>query len=151
MTIVGREGVREAIATLFETNLTGAGKPVQVVKSHYVGTFDSAPAIVIMSAGSERIRKTIGIGSTITHVNRLRFDILTFVPSANADLGWTDQNAEDALDEIDELMAEAVEDNASTDDWHHLAFEPGFSTISPVPKLGGNAYLMELKTLIVEV
>jgi hypothetical protein len=119
---INRETVRDAFAALLETALTGSGKPVYAVYNYLKGvitTDDGSPLVMVTSGGTARQRA--GIGDTRWN-SYFVLEIFTFVRDADAAIGWTEQNVEDALDSIDKAIADAVADNRVNANWNNIAF-----------------------------
>jgi len=146
-----RETVRDAVAALLESELTGTGNPVQAVYAYQVGDFGGrSPVVVVSSAGSERPAMTFS-------GNRATFYLNVHVFVLYSDEGdWGEDDAEDRLDWIEKEIAAVVDANRGpTDDWQQLAYgeltaEAGRSRCGSVA-VGGLEYRTELVPLRVEV
>jgi len=117
-----REAARDALVTLLSAALVGTGKPVKTVSGSKVESLEGAtPLVVVLSRGSERERLTFqGDRATFYMV------IQTWVLQSAS--GWTQAQAEDAVDSIEALIAATLEANQGTANWEILAYE-GRSTI----------------------
>ena len=117
-----RKTARENLATLLEAQLVGTGKPVKTVSDSKVESLEGeTPLVVVLSDGSNRERMTFQ-GDRATFY----FLIQTWVLQSAS--GWTQAQAEDALDNIEALVAGTLEANQGGSYWEILAYE-GRSTI----------------------
>ena len=117
-----RETARDALVALLSAALIGTGKPVKTVSGSKVESLEGAtPLVVVLSRGSERERLTFqGDRATFYMV------IQTWVLQSAS--GWTQAQAEDAIDSIEALIAATLEANRGTANWEILAYD-GQSTI----------------------
>lgn len=146
MSVVSRQPARAGLATLLETALVGTGLPVQAVYAYQVGEFQGqSPVVVVTSGPMERLRDTMG------ECYRSRFNLLiyVFVLYADPGTGWGEDDAEDALDAIEALIAATLLTNTRTANWDRLEYA-GASDVDAVA-IGGVEYRRELITLTVEV
>lgn len=146
MSVVSRQPARAGLAALLETALVGTGLPVQAVYAYQVGEFQGqSPVVVVTSGPMERLRDTMG------ECYRSRFNLLIYVFVLYADPGtsWGEDDAEDALDAIEALIADTLLTNARTANWDRLEYA-GASDVDAVA-IGGVEYRRELITLTVEV
>jgi hypothetical protein len=99
-----RGQVRAALGVL----LTAGVPSAQAVYTAQVGSFaGQSPVLVLTSAGSARSRQTqAGSGA------EYRYNLHTFVLYSDAASGWTEADAEDALDAIEAEVAALAEANA---------------------------------------
>jgi len=117
-----RELVRDKLATLLAAALVGTGLPVKTVSASKVENLKgNTPLVVVLSGGSDRQRETFQ-GSRAA----FRLMIQTWVRQTAS--GWTQAQAEDAMDTIESLIAGVVEENQGTDDWETLDYD-GESTM----------------------
>jgi hypothetical protein len=146
MTCVSRQPARAGLATLLETALVGTGLPVQAVYAYQVGDFQGqSPVVVVTSGPMERIRDTMG------ECYRSRFNLMVYVFVLYADPGtaWGEDDAEDALDAIEALIADVLLTNTRTANWTRLEYS-GATDVDAVV-IGGVEYRRELITLTAEV
>lgn len=130
---VNRKSVRDALAAGLTTALTTA----QAVYGYQRGGFEGrTPVVRVMSAGSERTRLTAQ-GNRAT----LFFLVQLWVLYADPDAGWDEQDAEDALDQLEYELAVWMEANRVTADWLGLDMA-GRSTVEIV-RYQGLPYLVE--------
>ncbi len=139
-----RETVRDALATLLETALVGTGLPAQAVYNYRCGDWQGAsPVVEVVSKGSDRRRMT-------ARGSRARFLMLVDVYVLYSDEGtWGEDDAEDALDEIEHLIAGVVENNQVTASWGALDYEDVSQRFDVT--IGGHGYIWEQVTLGAEV
>jgi len=130
-----RETIRDALVTLLTTALVGAGLPVKTVAGSKVGTLAGVtPLVVILSAGTNRERVTFQ-GTIPTFF----LEIQVWVRQATT--GWTNANAEDALDEIEALIAGVFADEVATANWSLLEYSDRTTVLELT--VAGIAYYME--------
>jgi hypothetical protein len=101
-------------------------------------------AVVVVASGPvERVRRGIGACWHTTAT------LLVYVFVAYAATGWTEANAEDALDTIEALIADVVLANGSTANWHGMAYDG--PTMVDGLAIGGVEYRREVIELRCEV
>lgn len=139
-----RETVRDALATLLETALVGTGLPAQAVFNHRAGDWAGAsPVVEVLSRGSDRRRMTAR-GSHAKFFMQVDVYVLY-----SDDASWGEDDAEDALDEIEHLIAGVVESNQVTAQWGALDYAEESERFDVA--IGGVAYIWERVTLVAEV
>jgi len=144
--VTNRETVRDALATLLETALTGSGNPAQAVYAYQVGDFGGrSPVVVVSSAGSERDHRTMGE----RYHNFFYLNVYVFVLYADPGTDWGEDNAEDRVDLLEKEIADVLMDNFSTDDWVYIQLD-GRSVRDSV-EIGGQEYIREVIPVRVEV
>ena len=138
-----RKTAREALATLLSTALTGGGGLAQAVYSYRVGDFGGAsPVVIVSSQGSRRERSTFqGSRNTVF----LQVDIFVLY----AAVGWTEQDAETRLDDIEAAIAGVVDANQETANWLALNWADRSQRVDVA--IGGVDYIRELLVLAAEV
>ena len=118
---VNRKTARDALATLLSAALVGTGKPVATVLSYPPDAFSGItfPLCYIESAGSDRENDTNTGNKSI-----FDFDPVVMIPYIDADSGRTAPNPEDALDAIELLIAQTVQnrDNQNVAAWTWVKF-----------------------------
>lgn len=142
-----REPVRKQFSTLLTAALVGEGKPAMAVYDHQVGDFDgNSPAVVVASGPVLRQRRTLGPcwHTTIT------LYVYVFVLYADEN-GWTEANAEDALDAIEALIADTVLANEVAPGYWSKATYADEPTQLDGVVVGGPEYRRELIQVQVEV
>ncbi len=112
--MTSREEARDALVALFLTKLVGAGLPVKTVVGSKVTTLKGlCPLVAVLSAGTLRERATF-MGTMPT----VFLEVQVWMPQEQT--GWTNAEAEDAMDEIEKLIAEVYQDNVGTANWSIL-------------------------------
>lgn len=140
-----RKVVRQALAALLNTNLVGSGNPLQQLYRYQIGDFrGQSPVGVLTSAGTKRERMTF-MGSKATFF----FDLHLFVLYADPGTTWDEEDAEDALDDIEAEVAALLDANQRSADWEAIDYADR-STALPVV-IGGAEYKHEIIPLSVEV
>lgn len=140
-----REAVRDAFATLLQTALVGTGKPVQEVVNYRKGDLEGkSPVVQVSSYASNRSQMTARGGRTTVYLL-----VAIFVLYALEDGTWTEAQAEDALDQIESLIAEVVRSNQATANWGALDYESRSERVDAA--IGGQEYIVEAVTLKAEV
>ncbi len=145
-----RETVRDAVATLFETNLVGTGKPLAEVANFQKSKITKTPLLEVLSAGSSRTKKGIG---TKKYANVFYLELHTLIRDSD-ETGYTEQQREDLLDLIDKKIGDVIAENESGSAWDQLNFEngndhSGKAERSKATKVvwDGKAYLFEVHQL----
>lgn len=140
-----RETARDALATLLTAALVGSGKPAQAVYNYRKGEWSGLfPVVEVSSRTSTRTQMTRA-GSRATF--GLQVDV--YVLYALDDGTWTEALAEDALDEIEHLIAGAVEQNQTTAPWKSLSYAGNSERMDVT--IGGVPYIWETIPLVAEV
>jgi len=130
-----REVVRDALAALLETALVGAALPVKTVTNSNVKELEGlTPLVGVLSGGTLRERTTF-TGDKPTFY----LEVQVFVLQSGT--GWTNAQAEDALDRIESLIAGVYESERSTANWAVLEYD-GRSTVIEIT-VEGKLYFME--------
>lgn len=139
-----RETVRDALATLLGTALVGSGLPAQAVYNYRKGDWAGAsPVVEVSSRGSDRRRMTAR-GSQAKFF--LQADVYVLYSD---EASWGEDDAEDALDEIEHLIAGVVESNQVTAQWRALDYAAESERYDV--SIGGVGYIWERVTLVAEV
>lgn len=135
-----RKAVRKALAALL-----AAGVPeLQQVYDYRVGDFEGqSPVATVSSSGSERERLTFA-GSKA----RMYFQVDVF--SLYSDGGsWGEDDAEDAIDDIEAGIADVVDANQATEHWRALGLEGRSQRVDVM--IGGNEYVRESMVIVAGV
>jgi hypothetical protein len=146
---VNRKTIRKALAALLEANLVGTGLPVKAVYSANRRDFKTnSPVVCVISAGIARMP----LGMTNTRWdNRIPMGILIYVLESKGEAGYTAEDAEDALDDVERLVSATIMDNRlNAGVWSNLTFDGEPTTIIMAP-VGGNTFYLEMLTVWVEV
>jgi len=131
-----RETTRDALTVLLNTELVTTNEIVQQTYNYRPATFDGkTPIVCVSSAGSNREK----IDFSGTRANVFRFTVFVFV--VYADTGWTNAQAEDRIDAIEQGIADVINDNQITANWSSIDYD-GDSARSDV-MIGGQEYIME--------
>jgi len=142
--VSARGAARVRLAQLLEAALVGDDKPAQAVFSYQVGDFAGQSPVVVVASGPADHQPN-GFGCA-----RASFQLLVFVFVAYAAAGgWTEADAEDALDDIEAIIAGVIEANGRSEAWDKIAYS-GPTQPDPVV-IGGVEYRRELITLDVQV
>lgn len=137
MTDTNRKNIRAQFASLLSTAMVGTGLPVQAVYSYRVGDFGGkSPVVVISSAGAVRSSFTFQ-GAKPSY----RIQVDTFVLYATTDGTWTEEDAENALDDIEKLLADTIAANRANDYWIGIDYVDFSQRIDVT--LGGLDYIRE--------
>lgn len=138
-----RETARDALVSLLTAKLVGDGLPVKTVQGSKLRTLEGNwPAVVVLSAGSERIPLTFQGDQT-----KFYFRVQSVVQQSSGDT-WDNADAEDAIDEIEKLIAEVYEDNDATANWELLRIS-GRTTVTEVAVAGVPCYLENIPTEVI--
>jgi len=140
--ITTRRACREALAALLQTALVGAGKPAQAVYDYQIGDFAGAsPVVVVSSAGSSYDDLSFqGLSPS--------YDLNIHVFVVYAATGWTEDDAENALDAISETIAAVLAANKVAANWDGIAWVGSSKTLSV--DIGGVDYRTEIISIKVE-
>ncbi len=111
-----RETARDALVTLLTAALVGTGLPVKTVTGSKVTSLSGlTPLVSVLSAGTFREKMTYK-GDMPT------FGLEVQVWVLQETTGWTNAQAEDALDSIEALIAGVIQDNRGGDVWEALEY-----------------------------
>lgn len=138
---VSRTTVRTVLADLLRREVTNAQAVYGYQKARLAG---QTPVVCVTSAGSERTRLTMqGSRATFT------FDIHVFVLYSDGG-SWTEQQAEDMLDAIEQQIAQLVDTYARSTNWARLAYAARSDARHPII-LEGLTYLHEVIPVEIQV
>jgi hypothetical protein len=136
-----RETVRDALVTLLQAALVGDGLPVKTVTGSKVTDLSGlTPLVSVLSAGTLRERMTF-MGDKPT------FHLEVQVWVLQATTGWTNAQAEDALDKIEALIAGVYEDNRGGAAWEVLEYN-GPTSVMEMAVAGVPYYVERIPTLV---
>lgn len=136
-----RKYVRQALGDLLEAQLSGSGKPAQAVYRYLKGNFKGqSPVICLASRGSIRTGQGWSGGK---YYNRFGLDILIFVADADPNNSWTEEMVDDAVDDLEQAVANVIAENRITNEWALIEHEP--DTISDIKPaiVAGQPYVLE--------
>jgi len=137
-----RETIRDALVTLLSTALVGAGLPCKTVVGSKVKALEAlTPLVAVLSGGTLRERITF-MGDKPTFYFELQVWVL------QEGTGWTNAQAEDALDRIESLIAGVYESERGTANWAVLEHD-GRTTVIEVT-VDGKLYFMERIPTVVQ-
>lgn len=136
-----RKEARQQLAALLQADLVGAGKPAQAVYDYQVGDFQGQSPVVVVSSGGTLRERLSFLGTKPMHV----MNIHVFVLYAAEDGSWTEADAENALDDIEQKISATCSANQRTAWWEAIT-PTGQSATSSV-MIGGKEYRTELITV----
>jgi hypothetical protein len=140
MSVPTRKDCRKQLTTLLTAGVPTAQEVIAYQKAELSG---ASPVVMCVSAGSDRPPPR-SFGSSFF------LGIMVFVLHSDPDSGWTEENAEDALDDIEAEVTQVVTDNARLKGyWEALQFD-GTSAVSRI-SISGRFYLYEALSVHVEV
>lgn len=129
-----RQSGRDALVTLLTTNLVGAGLPVKTVTGSKVTSLKGlTPLVSVLSDGTMRERLTF-----MGDVPTFYLEVQVWVRQECT--GWTNAQAEDALDAIEALIASVFENNRGTANWETLEYRKP-SEVKEIPVAGLPCYV----------
>ena len=144
--MISRESVRDRLASLIEVALVdGDPQLAQAVYNHQKVELDAAsPIVLVYGGGIGRPRATM-LGNS----SRVLLWVDIFVSLTGT--GWTEADAEDRLDDIEQAVAEVLESNYddSSGGWHSIYYVEE-STVGNV-EASGIPYIRELIPIAAEV
>lgn len=147
MTIINRKTARGQLGTLLSAALVGTGKPAQAVYSYKVSDFQGAsPVVVVSSEGADRTQATQQLRNN-TH---FYYNIFVFVLYKDEVSSWTEQNAEDKIDDIEQLIAGVIVDNCYLSGYWNDLSKNGPST-TDIIEVGGVQYIRESIPVVAQV
>jgi len=130
-----RETVRDALGVLLTDSLIGVGLPVKTVSVSKVKSLEGlTPLVALLSDGTLRERTTFQ-GTFPTFYFVLQVWVMEEAT------GWTNAQAEDALDRIESIIADVFSANAETANWTLISITDR-SKILEVTS-GGRVYFVE--------
>lgn len=136
-----RKTLRQALRTLLYAEVTSAQAVYGYQKARLAG---QSPVVAITSAASERERFTMA-GSRLAAA----FEVHTFVLHSDGAAGgtYTEEDAENLLDDIEQQIAAAVDKNpVKAGKWGRLAYG-GATDARDLVKIEGVDYLHEVITI----
>jgi len=136
-----RETARNALKTLLDTQLVGAGLPVKTVVDSKVKKLEElTPLVAVLSAGTLREKLTFQ-GDKAT----FGLEVQVWVLQEATD--WTTAEAEDALDSIEALIASVYEINRNTAEWITLEYA-GETKVIEITSDGKLYYMERIPTRV---
>ncbi len=144
--IISRAPVRKHYAALLLPALVGTGLPAQAVFDYLVSDFTKDPTVVVSSGAINR--RVGGLGNCWDAV--ITLNVYVFVLYADAATGWTNANAEDAIDAIEAIIADVTVTNQNANGyWGNARYAA--PTAPDVIAIGGKAYKREIIKISMEV
>lgn len=149
--VANRKTWRKAIAAELTPLLTGSGKPAQAVYDGLVGDFGVQSPVVVFSSGGSRRSKEDAFGTAQETVFFVDVNVYSLYAEETASGTWDEMDAEDAIDDIEKIIADYVMDNGSRETpvsgvvWTTLTYDERTETgsaLQPV-ELGGAEYRRE--------
>lgn len=133
-----RKTARVYLAGLLSIGLAGA----EQVYSYKKGEFTASPVVLVYAANTTRQNAGLGPGQSFD--NAFEYYVEVWVVDADTAGGWTEQNVEDALDDLGKAIADIIGDNRqATGYWDEIDFTPAPSVIFEVTTKGGQSYVAE--------
>jgi hypothetical protein len=154
--VANRKTYRKLLAAEIGAALTTANL-VQAVYSYRVSNFaGKSPAVVFSSAGSDRRQEITGEPDAET---ALIFNVDVFTLYADKSSGWNEEDAEDRIDDIEQVIANWVQVNSNglgrtelgQTSWFELVFNERSATGSYLQpeRIGGQEYRRERMNITV--
>lgn len=139
--VATRHTVRETIANGLRAAVASAQRVYEYQPTDLLG---ESPVLTVVSTGGRRAPLTPhGI------VSEFHFDINVFV--VRSDAQWTEHNAQDALDDVEQQIAEWISQNGvNTVHWGALGYAERTSVALFTPQ-GGETYLWERIPIVVTI
>lgn len=133
---INRKEVRELLTTLLQGGVQGT------VESYQTDPAGRSPLVQIVSSGSLRndIRKGGSSGPLMVSVH-------CFVVHADPNSSWTEEDAENAIDDLEYQVVTCLEANQNTSLWTSIGWEMP-SMVDRV-SIGGVPYLYEVIPLVI--
>jgi len=144
-----RAPVRKHFAALLQAALVGTGKPAQAVYDHLVGDFRDAGVVVVVASGPI-LRQRASLGECWQ--STVRLNVYLFVRYADPLTGWTEAQAEDALDACESAIADVVLENSTAPGyWERCTYAEDELTDLGSVSDGGVNYRRELIPVELEI
>lgn len=128
-----RKDCRNELARLIRLNMATTTSIVDDVKGYETVNIEGDKGVVVTFNGSRRTKRGI---SDDRWNNSFLFEVLSFVRKANttSDIqggsNWTEQDVEDALDDIDKYLADVISANRSNPGkWSYIKFVEDYSEV----------------------
>ena len=142
--LTNRKHIRRALHPLLVSSLAAEGNllipEANIFKGRLANPKGQSPLVYITSGGSDRPPLTIRQKQAIFRIEIYSLTLLVD-PNNNE---WTEEMAEDLLDDIEARIKHVVESNPKMDKlWTSVEYIEGGTTIERVP-LAGHDYLVEM-------
>jgi len=143
MSTPNRKNTRSALTTLLETALVG-GNLCQAVYGYQPADFGGkSPVATVSSAGSMRGKQNRGIDK-----NEFYFNVHVFALYSDG-AAWNEDNAENAIDDIEAAVSRVVSINTTTNNWANIVITE--RTIADSVEIGGIEYRREVISVQITV
>jgi hypothetical protein len=143
--VPSRKTIRQALAAAMTTGLVGAGKAAKKLYRYKPSQFgaETTHIIVLTAASSDRSKQAQPVRANSV----IGFEIWTFVLYSAE--GWTEENSEDKLDDMEKEIIDWLLDNADNNaNWDGITIEP---TEIDIVSVGGKTYRQEVIPIQVQV
>lgn len=133
-----RKDVRLLLTTLLSSGVQGT------VEGFQTDPAGRSPLVQVVSSGSHRedVRRTGSSGPQM-------FTVHCFVVHSDEESSWTEEDAEDMIDDLEYQIVTCLEGNQNTELWTSVGYE--MSSIVDRISIGGVPYLYEVIPLVVGV
>lgn len=139
--MISREVVRKELHGLFSAGVPAAQLVIPYQSAEFEG---KSPVVMLTSAGTVRSQFTAsGLRA------RMYFGVHIFVLHADPDSGWTEADAEDAIDQVEYEISQVFEANQTSEYWQGITWED--TSIIDKITVSGDPFLYEVIPIAVEV
>lgn len=142
-----RKTIRDAIAALYTPYKSDdASQPLYEVYNHRPSPTEVigfSPLLYVTSAGTERRFKNLNTNPSKHH---FLISVMVMEYDRDASPQWFSEDAEDKLDDLEELVSQVVRDNVQTVDWAVMEFVEGLSSVES-RLIEGQLYIVETRTV----
>jgi hypothetical protein len=140
MTAPTRKACRKHLTTLLSAGVSTAQEVIPYQKAELSGV---SPVVMCVSAGSDRQPARAFHDSFF-------LGIMVFVLHSDPESGWTEEDAEDALDDIEAEITAVIQANAREENYWESLEHDGTSAVDRI-NISGEFYLYEAHSVHVEV
>lgn len=142
-TVINRKAYRQVVADELTPLLVGTGLPCQAVYGYTAPTFDAqSPVVTVESMSSGRDTDRSGRFDA----SEMLFAVMVFVAWSDAKNAYYTDDSEDALDDIEQIIGQWVNDNGSRATgaamWTNLKYAER-TTVGMSENIGGLVYRQE--------
>lgn len=139
--MISRESVRKELHGLLQVGVPSAQAVVAYQASDFEG---KSPVVMITGAGTSRDTMTFdGMKA------RFFFGVSLFILHADPASGWTEEEAEDLIDQVEYEVAKTFEANQRSQYWEAIVWEE--SSLIDRITVSGEPFLLEVIPVAVEV
>jgi hypothetical protein len=139
--VISRAQVRLELHSLLTEGVPSAEQVVKYQSADFQG---KSPTVMVVGAGTMRSQFTV-IGLKA----KFYFGVHVFVLHADPDSGWTEEDAEDAIDQVEFEIAQVFEANQKNQYWEAIQWEE--TSIVDRIVVSGDPFLYEVIPISVEV